>query len=123
MAKKKWKGGRKNFRAHKWRKQGRACAYCKREIPLSDATFDHVFARSKSQHENPDRNDNLIIACFFCNNLRGDTPFPEFLKIIDKLRKEDKLGPTRHLDKTRLKKTKGLLRRLSGMRYRPFKPR
>lgn len=117
---KKWKGGKKNLKAYRWRKQGRACAYCKRPMPLAHATLDHVFPRSKSKHENPDRDDNLIVACFFCNNTRGDMEFVAFLKLIEQLKADNKLGPTWHLNKTKLRKTLGLAKRLADMRYRPF---
>ena len=117
---KKWKGGKKNLRHTKWRKQGRACIYCRREIPYAHATLDHVFPRSQSEHENPDRDENLVVACWFCNQKRGDTPFTELLKLIDQLKKEGKLGSTRALNKTRLRKQMGLVRRLANIRYRPW---
>lgn len=122
MAKKsKWKGGSKRRRERKWKEQDKKCIYCKRTMPFKDATFDHVFPRSKSKHEDPDRDENLVVACFFCNNRRQDMPFPKFMKLIEEIKEEGKLGPTRHLDKTRLRKTKGLVKRLANMRYRPFK--
>lgn len=44
------------------------CAYCLCLLTLDTATVDHIKPRAYGGH---DRNDNLVAACWSCNQMRG----------------------------------------------------
>ena len=46
------------------------CHWCKCEIQRKDATVDHIIPISKG---GSDGDDNLVLACFFCNSIRGSS--------------------------------------------------
>ncbi len=58
---------------------GFACAYCGSVLSPSAATLEHVVPLSKG---GPDDAENMVIACFECNNLAGDLSVMEKLKKI-----------------------------------------
>lgn len=51
------------------RVQGARCFYCNRWLSWSDATLDHMIARSRGGR---DSIDNLVACCFQCNQSKGD---------------------------------------------------
>jgi 5-methylcytosine-specific restriction endonuclease McrA len=53
-------------RGHKSRPKGKCCVYCKTEYNL---TRDHVIPLSKG---GLNRIDNIVLACFECNQAKGD---------------------------------------------------
>jgi len=52
------------------------CHYCKSELLLSKATLDHKIPKSKG---GTDTLDNLVLACKFCNGLKGCIPYEDFI--------------------------------------------
>jgi len=64
------------LRWHKtlWKMSGH-CWYCGREAE----TVDHAKPRSR---KGTNRNDNLVPACLYCNNLKGDLKVSEFRRFV-----------------------------------------
>jgi 5-methylcytosine-specific restriction endonuclease McrA len=71
-----------------WFRQRGFCAYCEKPLaPLKfgnpnqpepdDPTLDHVWPRIKG---GPDRPENIVLACFHCNQEKGKTDPFLFLK-------------------------------------------
>lgn len=56
----------KRKRTALYKKQDGKCIYCGREVPLSDATVDHLNPRSK---QGKNSIGNLVMACKPCNSL------------------------------------------------------
>ena len=54
---------------------GGRCWYCGEHIPRGETTLDHVIPRS---HGGRKRNDNLVLACKRCNQLKAAMSLDEF---------------------------------------------
>jgi len=52
-----------------WKRDGAACAYCRKTLKLSEATLDHVHPKSKG---GPNTWTNLATACMECNQKKDD---------------------------------------------------
>jgi len=52
-----------------WHRDNGQCQYCQKKLKISEATIDHVIAKSKGGR---DTWQNLVIACAKCNQLKGD---------------------------------------------------
>jgi hypothetical protein len=52
-----------------WKRDGAACAYCKKEITLKECTLDHVHPKSKG---GPNIWSNLVASCKECNCKKAD---------------------------------------------------
>lgn len=69
----------RQLREHLWGKQGGRCYYCPCRMTMprsgpgslrpSDATMDHMRPRSAGGRDTP---DNLVLACYACNQAKGD---------------------------------------------------
>lgn len=64
--------------------QAGKCHYCETEMTLSlgfnrTATVDHVVPRSKG---GADTNDNIVAACYDCNQKKGNMPVEKFLRLL-----------------------------------------
>lgn len=63
-----------------WRDRPHVCHWCKRALSFSAATVDHLVARSRG---GSNQRNNLVLACFACNNTRGnESGTPEDAKTI-----------------------------------------
>lgn len=54
-----------------WLRDSRVCSLCLDEVPLSEASRDHIVPRSVARNNAA---DNLALAHVACNNLRSDKP-------------------------------------------------
>ena len=52
---------------------GSCCWHCKDLFPIEELTLDHVIPKSKGGSNSL---ENLWLACFPCNNSRGNSPYP-----------------------------------------------
>jgi 5-methylcytosine-specific restriction endonuclease McrA len=52
---------------------GSCCYWCRKEFPMEKLTIDHLKPKSKGGSNNL---ENLRLACFECNNSRGNSLFP-----------------------------------------------
>ncbi|PSB32803.1 HNH endonuclease [Stenomitos frigidus] len=52
---------------------GSECFWCRCKLPLEELTLDHVKPKSRG---GSDSLENLRLACFPCNNSRGNSLFP-----------------------------------------------
>lgn len=52
---------------------GLSCFWCRCTLPEKELTLDHQIPGSKGGSNNP---ENLRLACFPCNNSRGNSLFP-----------------------------------------------
>lgn len=69
----------KTLKALLLKAQSYQCAYCKCDLTLKEATFDHVVPRSKGGPNVANR----VIACHACNNAKGNRmPTGEELVIL-----------------------------------------
>ena len=64
------------------REHGGKCHYCGRDVTKKRdgsrlATRDHIVPQSEGGTLRP---NNLVLACKRCNNIRGSTPYGEFLE-------------------------------------------
>lgn len=49
------------------------CQYCGKSFEPNDLTYDHVIPRSKWKNlKSPTNWDNIVTACFKCNNIKAD---------------------------------------------------
>ncbi|MCR9093441.1 MAG: HNH endonuclease [bacterium] len=60
---------RQKQRERLWKRQKQRCAYCRRSIPLTAATLDHVIPRAAG---GSGRIGNLVVACGPCNQRKAD---------------------------------------------------
>lgn len=66
-------------------KQDGKCHYCKTQMALQkgrhdSATVDHVTPKA---HGGTYLAQNIVGACWTCNNARGDTPYEMFKRLVD----------------------------------------
>lgn len=75
----------KNQRWHLWQKQRGQCHYCKRCMTMQVdntvlmCTVDHVVPRAHGGWRDP---DNIVGACYQCNNARGTLPADLFARYV-----------------------------------------
>lgn len=62
-------------------KQGYRCIYCLGRLSRSEATADHY--RSRKKH-GTDFHDNIVAACFNCNQAKGAMHGDEFRRLLKK---------------------------------------
>ena len=70
-----------------WERERHRCYYCgtpvrrrrhwPRRTPRDAATLDHIIPRSRGGEITA---DNVVLACFRCNNDRGDQPFEVYIR-------------------------------------------
>lgn len=70
----------RRLRDQLWFEQGGYCILCMRPIGVNNASLDHVvpaaFGGSKDD-------DNFLVACRRCNQLRGNMPLVVFMRLVD----------------------------------------
>lgn len=54
------------------------CHYCTLFFPKKKITIDHKHPKSKGGKNTV---DNVVSSCFKCNNLKGNIPYEEFIKL------------------------------------------
>lgn len=87
-----------NQRRKLWEWQKRECNVCKRDMPFSHATLEHVVPRS-ALNKRKNRPDNFVVTCQWCNHKRGTKPLAEFREFVAKLKFTNQpLGPTNAVD-------------------------
>jgi 5-methylcytosine-specific restriction endonuclease McrA len=63
-----------------WTRQNGKCVYCNRTMIVRDKwlqpTIEHIIPRDKG---GADHHTNYCLACFKCNNWRGNMPVDQFL--------------------------------------------
>ncbi len=57
------------------RRDGAWCCFCKRALPLGEATLEHVIPFSRGGSDDA---ENLRLSCLACNHDRGVRPFWEY---------------------------------------------
>jgi hypothetical protein len=65
------------------------CAYCKERLTASSVTADHMFARARGGNDN---RDNILAACFLCNNAKGKRRIGEFKNLIKNPPRDARIG-------------------------------
>ncbi len=60
-----------------WKRQKGKCYYCKEPMQrvyghADSATLDHYIPKSKAEPGNNEDLDNLVLACFSCNQIKAD---------------------------------------------------
>jgi len=60
-------------------RDGADCSYCLRHTPANHRCIDHVVPRAR-HGRNSYR--NLVTCCMDCNTLKGDTPAPDYLRLL-----------------------------------------
>ena len=64
--------GEKNFKS--------PCTYCGRKLSLDDKwTLDHIIPRGELTYDQIKSEEFLTLACWECNQAKGDMPVEEFL--------------------------------------------
>lgn len=61
-----------------WNRQKGQCRYCKRLVPIEDATIDHVIPISRGGGNK----GNTVMACWPCNNRKGDMAADQFVALL-----------------------------------------
>lgn len=77
------KSRNRSTKASLWRHyhSGQApCYYCGEMLSMKEATIDHVVPRSKGGGQD----DNCVIACARCNQLKDDLDLEEFLELLER---------------------------------------
>jgi 5-methylcytosine-specific restriction endonuclease McrA len=67
------------YRRKIWVRDKEKCFYCRCKLKLSKATIDHRIPIIKG---GDDREENLVIACFNCNNDKGAFTDHEYFAIL-----------------------------------------
>ena len=62
------------------------CPYCLDEFPLSKATKDHIFPRSRGGSS---ESYNIVNCCKFCNNQKGSLTAEEYARWKETLDEEE----------------------------------
>lgn len=70
---------RQELKQRAFRRENGRCFYCDRPLIYHHATMDHI--KPKSQGGKLEIG-NIVIACFKCNNRRGDYPADIFLILM-----------------------------------------
>lgn len=60
-------------------RQNFACYWCGKHIDLTSATREHIIPRSRG---GGDGDENIAMACFKCNQLKGNQTPEEFIRDI-----------------------------------------
>jgi len=55
------------------------CSICGRSIPISEATLDHIYPKSKG---GKNTRDNLRLACLVCNSIKNNRTGKEVMQTI-----------------------------------------
>lgn len=91
--------------------QGGRCHYCDRPLPFRHATIDHLQPRS---HGGSNRDENVVVACQWCNCARK-TQCPAAFKVhVGKLKASGPLPPTNAVDRRAAKRAKRRAARLAS---------
>jgi len=61
-------------------RDGLICCYCNKVLDENTCTLEHIVPNSKRGTFN---STNLTIACYVCNNSRGNKPFFDYIKKFD----------------------------------------
>lgn len=62
-----------------WKRDGRKCFYCESKLKYNRATMDHI---KPECFGGPFERDNLVTACWPCNQRRGNMPADIFLTLM-----------------------------------------
>ena len=68
-----------------WKRDGSACFYCMTIMKFEEATIEHLIPKSR---EGSDTIENLVLACFNCNNEVGILPLNRKVNYAIKTRVE-----------------------------------
>lgn len=85
-------------------KQGHRCWYCGDILQIDWATIDHVVPRSKGGKRFAP--DNLVAACYRCNQQKADLDLEEFRKVVEPSRPHLFYGEWLKFHKTQKNKRK-----------------
>lgn len=89
-----------------WKKNPH-CHWCKRmtilssaemgsrKLPRNAATLDHVYTR-KDARRTSDNKNQVVLACYDCNQRRGYRPFEEFTTVAKNIVRKKTNRPLRH---------------------------
>src|SRR3990167_4069918 len=58
------------------------CHYCHRKLRRDTATLDHIFPKSRGGKISA---ENCVLACKFCNKLKGSMPYDRFKSLVIKM--------------------------------------
>lgn len=53
------------------------CPYCLEELPLKQASIDHLVPRSRGGHSD---SQNMVLSCKYCNNEKGSLTPQEYAR-------------------------------------------
>ena len=70
---------RRKIKRDVFARDGGKCFWCSTNITLEGSTVDHIVTASRGGSYHP---RNLVLACFDCNQLRGDMPADRFLRSV-----------------------------------------
>lgn len=59
----------KKLRDSAWESQGGRCTWCRKDVPKSEATAEHMLPLCRG---GSNEQENIRMACSQCNNSRGD---------------------------------------------------
>src|ERR1700679_723974 len=71
---------RKRIREYVINRDGSLCCYCDQVLTDQTLTLEHIVPDSKMGTFN---STNLTVACYQCNNRRGNKPFFDYIKQFD----------------------------------------
>lgn len=57
------------YKSYIYKREKKSCFYCKKTLKYRQITLDHFFPKSKGGSEDV---FNLVLACKFCNRLKGN---------------------------------------------------
>lgn len=75
----------KNIRAKVYRKYDGHCAYCGREILLSEMQIDHFIPKRGWNEKGSDNIENLMPSCRMCNHYKRANPLELFRTYIEEI--------------------------------------
>lgn len=64
-----------------WEENNRQCYWCKMDVDFENSTLDHVIPKLRGGTNDP---DNVVIACIWCNNLKGSMLPDKFAKMVSR---------------------------------------
>jgi 5-methylcytosine-specific restriction endonuclease McrA len=78
-----------------FRRQGRRCFYCLKDLRFTDAVFDHVVAVARGGGHG---DDNVVAACDDCNIRKGTQSAAVFLR---EMRRTGRISESQHAERLR----------------------